>query len=327
MARLARFKVEGGEGWYHLHARVAARNGEYPLEEPGCKRRLVALLKHFGGAYACHLAAFCVMGNHWHLVIRFDAPRELSEAELLRRARVFYPGRAGRELLESWTPEQWERFACRIYDVSEFMRNVQAAFARWYNRTFDRVGRFWADRFKSTLLEDEVAVLDAMLYVELNPVRAGLVHRPEEHWASSCFLREIGEAKWLMKVKQVLPFAAEKRARSEYRHLMYWRGSVPSREGQARIPEEVAVREAERGFSTRGAFLKRVRYFSDGLAVGGEIFVRQQLTKLRRAGVYRRRCRPIRQDAGPHFSLREQRSHAVSVCPPGPRAPALPRAE
>jgi REP element-mobilizing transposase RayT len=313
MARLARFKVEGGEGRYHLHARVAAKSGEYPLEEPGCKRKLIALLKHFGGAYACRVAAFCVMGNHWHLVVRFDTPEELSESELMRRARVFYPGRAGRELLEGWTPEQWERFARRIYDVSEFMRNVQAAFARWYNGTFDRVGRFWADRFKSSVLEDERAFLDAMLYVELNPVRAGLVRRPEEYQACSCFLREIGEARWLAKVKEVLPFPSEKGARAEYRHLLYWRGNVPTREGQVRIPEELAAREAERGFSKSGAFLKRVRYFSDGLAIGSEVFVRQQLTVLRRAGVYRRRCRPIRQDAGPHFSLREQRSHAVSV--------------
>jgi REP element-mobilizing transposase RayT len=313
MARLARFKVDGGEGWYHLHARVAARNGEYPLEESGCKRKLIGLLKHFGGAYACHLAAFCVMGNHWHLVVRFEAPEELSESELLRRARVFYPGRAGRDLLESWTPEQWGRFARRIYDVSEFMRNVQAAFARWYNRTFDRVGRFWADRFKSTVLESERAVLDAMLYVELNPVRAGLVERPEEYEAGSCFLREVGEARWLARAQEVVPSPTEKGARAEYRYLLYWRGSVPTRQGQARIPAGVAAREAERGFAKSGAFLKRMRYFSDGLAIGSEVFVRQQLTRLRRAGLYRRRSRPIRQDAGPHFSLREQRSHAVSV--------------
>jgi REP element-mobilizing transposase RayT len=313
MARLARFKVEGGEGWYHLHARAAARSGEYPLEEAGCKRRLIALVRHFGRAYACRPAALCVMGNHWHLVVGFDAPEELSRSELMRRARIFYPGRAGRELLESWGPEQWERFARRIYDVSELMRNVQAAFARWYNRTFDRVGRFWADRFKSTVLEDERAVLDAMLYVELNPVRAGLVERPEDYQASSCFLREIGDAGWLVKTREVLEFPGEKQARAEYRHLLYWRGNVPTREGQARIPEGVAARESERGFSRRGAFLKRIRYFSDGLAIGGEVFVRQQLTRLRRQGVYRRRCRPIPQGESPHFSLREQRSHAVGL--------------
>jgi hypothetical protein len=60
------------------------------------------------------------------------------------------------------------------------MRNIQSAFARWYNQTYDRRGRFWGGRFKSVYLQDSNAVLDCMLYVDLNPVRAGLVERPED---------------------------------------------------------------------------------------------------------------------------------------------------
>jgi len=312
MARLARFKVECGEGWYHVHARAAGRSGEYPLEEVGCRRKLIGLLKHFGRAYACQLAAFCVMGNHWHAVLHFEAPGNPDESELLARARLFYPGRAGRELLAGWTEEQWERFSRRIYDVSEFMRNVQGEFARWYNNTFDRVGRFWADRFRSTLLEDEEAVLECMMYVELNPVRAGLVKRPEDYEGSSFFLRSIGKAEWLMTMRWLIASRRERDSLGEYRHRLYWRGSIPTREGQARIPEDLAKREAERGHSRSGAFLKRMRYFSEGLAVGSEVFVRRQLTRMRREGRYRRRINPVPQHAG-HFSLREQRSHAVPL--------------
>ena len=312
MARMARLKVEDGEGWYHVHARTAGRSGEYPLSEAGCRRRLIGLLKHFGRAYACQVAAFCVMGNHWHAVLRFEEPQELDEKKLLCRARLFYPGRAGGELLETWTAEQWERFSRRIYDVSEFMRNVQGEFARWYNDTFDRVGRFWADRFRSTLLENEEAVLDCMMYVELNPVRAGLVERPEDYEGSSYFLRSIGRSGWLMKVRELIASGSERQSRSEYRYLLYWRGSIPTRAGQKRIPEELAEREAARGYSTGGAFLRRMRYFSAGVAVGSEVFVRRQLTRMRRAGRYRRRANPVPQP-GSHFSLREQRSHAVTV--------------
>jgi len=313
MARVARFKLDGVRCWYHLSARVACRNGEYPLEDPGCKRKLLGLVKHYARGYACRIAAFCIMGNHSHLVSRFEQPEKLSAAELWRRARFFYPGRAGRKLLKTWTQGQWARFERRIFDVSEFMRNVQGEFARWYNRTFDRKGRFWAERFKSTVLEDERAVLDAMLYVELNPVRAGLVERPEEYEASSFFLRSIHRDEWLMKLRELLEAPSEKKARAEYRYLLYWRGNVPTKESQLRIPEELAEREAERGFSRSGAFLRRLRYFSEGVVVGGEVFVRQQLTRLRRAGRYRRRCRPVSQPGGPHFSLREQRRHAVPV--------------
>jgi REP-associated tyrosine transposase len=313
MARMARFKMEKAAAWYHLHAQAAGKSGEYPLEDAGCKRKLIALLKHWSRAYFCQVVAFCVMGNHWHIVLHFDAPEKLSSDELLRHARVFYPGGKGRELLESWTKADWARFAKRIFDVSEFMRNVQGEFATWYNRTFDRKGRFWADRFKSTVLEDERAVLDCMMYVELNPVRAGLVEKPEAYQSSSCFLRSIGKGEWLVKIRELLDAPSEKKARADYRYLLIWRGSVPTKDGQVRIPEGLAEREAERGFSKSGAFLQRLRYFSDGVVVGSEVFVRQQLTRLRRAGLYKRRCNPLPQSEGPHFSLREQRSHAVHI--------------
>jgi hypothetical protein len=89
-----------------------------------------------------------------------------------------YPSKASQIQIDGWTEEEWERFRQRLFDVSELMRNIQSSFARWYNRSYDRRGRFWADRFKSVFLETETAVLDCMLYVELNPVRAGLVERP-----------------------------------------------------------------------------------------------------------------------------------------------------
>jgi hypothetical protein len=62
----------------------------------------------------------------------------------------------------------------------------------------------WADRFKSVYLENEAAVLDCMLYVELNPVRAGLVELPEDWRGSSFFLRDIGKADWLMPLSEIL---------------------------------------------------------------------------------------------------------------------------
>ncbi len=58
----------------------------------------------------------------------------------------------------------------RGFDLSEFMRHVQSAFVRWYSKTYQRRGRFWADRFKSVHPETTQAVQDCLLHVELNPV-------------------------------------------------------------------------------------------------------------------------------------------------------------
>ncbi len=49
----------------------------------------------------------------------------------------------------------------------------------------------------------------------------------------------------------------------------------------------------------------------DGLAVGSEAFIREQLARMREEGIYRRRKHPIPQLGGVHLSLREQRSTAV----------------
>jgi REP-associated tyrosine transposase len=191
------------------------------------------------------------------------------------------------------------------------MRNIQSAFARWYNRSYQRRGRFWADRFKPVYLEDERAVLDCMLYVDLNPVRAGLVERPEEWQGSSIYLREIGKDSWLSPLRNFVDQPSKKEALIEYRERLYYRGNVPTKPGQAAISQQVLDKEIARGFVTMGLDRKRLGYFVDGLVIGTEQFIRDQLALMRENGQYLRRKNPIPQLGGIHLSLREQRSTAV----------------
>jgi REP element-mobilizing transposase RayT len=272
---------------------------------------LIEIIEHFSRIYFCEVAAFSVMGNHYHLVMRFEAEREVSREVLRDRSRLMYPSKASQAQIDGWSDEQWEHYRLRLFDVSEFMRNTQSAFARWYNRSYQRRGRFWADRFKSVYLETEAAVLDCMLYVELNPVRAGLVERPEEWQGSSIHLREIGKDEWLMPLGDLLDQPDSNRALVEFRERLYYRGNVPTKPGQAAISQEVLEQEIARGFETRGVYRKRLGYFVDGLAIGTEQFLRDQLARLREEGQYLRRKNPIPQLGGIHLSLREQRSTAV----------------
>jgi len=73
--------------------------------------------------------------------------------------------------------------------------------------------------------------------------------------------------------------------------------------------------ERERGFKKRGVFRKRWRCFRDGLVLGSELYVREQLLKLRKLGRYIRRVNPVKQleGAGALFSLREQRSNFIEM--------------
>ncbi len=307
MGRLPRLKCSSHDTWYHLYARLAGRKGEYPLADPLPRRQLIELIHHYASIYFCEVAAFCVMGNHYHLVLRFDAERDVDRKELRARAYTMYRGKLMRAIVDAWGKGEWERYRRRLFDVSEFMRNVQGMYARWYNRTYERQGRLWGDRFKSVLLGDERAVLDCVLYVELNPVRAGLVERPETFDGSSVFLREAGEDGWLVPIERLMHRQGRSSAMVEFRQLLYHRGAVPTREGQARIPQKVLEQETARGFQARGAYRKRVAYWVNGVVVGTEGFIRQQLAALREGGIYRRRRHPIPQLDGVHWSLRAGR--------------------
>ena len=308
MARMARIKVDGEAAAYHLYGRVCGCPGEYPLSKPLCRKTLMDMIKHYSSAYGCQVAALNVMGTHYHMVVQFEAYRVLSPEELRARALLLYPN--SQEALDDWPQVKWDRLQERLFDVSEFMRNLHSSFARFYNKTYQHHGRFWADRYKSTLLEDERALLDCMLYVELNAVRAGLVERPEEWKGCSLHLREVGQDDWLLPLTALFA-KSKKRALTEYRSLVYYRGEVPTKEGQAVIPQRIVKEEAARGFEVSGAYCKRLRYFVDGLVIGSEEFIRKHLGVLRDAGNYVKRKHPIPQLEGIHLSLREQRSTAV----------------
>jgi hypothetical protein len=72
-----------------------------------------------------------------------------------------------------------------MYDLSEFMKGVKQRFTQWYNREHGRTGTLWEGRFKSVLVEGGFAARVVAAYIDLNPVRAGMVSRPEDYrWSS-----------------------------------------------------------------------------------------------------------------------------------------------
>jgi hypothetical protein len=214
--------------------------------------------------------------------------------------------------LRQWQEEDWDRLERRLFDVSEIMRNIQGSFATWYNQTFSRKGRFWGDRFKSTILTDLKAVVDCLIYVELNPVRAGLIERPEEWLGSSLYLRELGgrRSDWMMPLSEVLGRGPE----SEYKHYrsrVYYRGAVPTKEGQAAISRELLEQEQRGGFENPGTLRNRKAYFTHGVVVGDEESVEPYVRQMKSRGVYTRRSAPVAIEGTDHFSLRKQRSHTA----------------
>ena len=74
------------------------------------------------------------------------------------------------------------KLLARMSDVSEFMKTVKQRFSVWFNRNHRRYGTLWADRFKSVLVEGAGNPLQIMAgYIDLNPVRAGIIEDPKEY--------------------------------------------------------------------------------------------------------------------------------------------------
>jgi hypothetical protein len=65
------------------------------------------------------------------------------------------------------------------------MKGLLTRFTRWFNRTHSRTGTLWEERFKSVIVESGVAARTISVYIDLNPVRAGMVKDPADYrWSS-----------------------------------------------------------------------------------------------------------------------------------------------
>ncbi len=310
MPRVPRkYVVNSKGGFFHVLNRISGYIGEYPLQTAQVSSEFISRLKYALGRSCIHCAEFTLMGNHFHLILFVEEFRKLSRCKLERFAKARW-GQLWKLRTRFWSDKGWEKFNEELFDLSGFMRDLQGPFSTWFNKTFARRGRLWSDRFKCLALDkDLTAVWEEMLYVALNPVRAGLTDLPEEWKGGSIYLRSIGEADFLMSLAAIYPDLARAEVEPFYRHMLLYRGMTPRRENQASIPAEIVAAELERGFAP-GLFLKRCRFMIDGLMLGNQPAVMRKLDELIEAGIYKRRCNPIQHLKGLFYTAREQRSHS-----------------
>ena len=298
--------------FYHLLCRVAGDPRYFPFRKRAAARKFLSLFEFYLQLYFCRLASFELMDTHYHSIVYFEQFRELPGDELEDRARLRF-GRRWRLKTRHWNDSHWEQFNRNLFDVSCFMQHVNGEFSKWFNRRYGRRGHFWADRYKNPELLDLEAVQNTLLYIELNAVRAGLVQRPEDYRRGSAYWRWADQkADLLMPLEELFPAETGEEVFTTYRALLYYRGAVATQDNQAVIPDSIVQQEEARGFARPGVFRRRLRFFTDGVALGGRQAVTALVEEYRDKGHYKRRRNPIPQLGGLLFSLREQRSHAFS---------------
>ena len=86
---------------------------------------------------------------------------------------------------EVWAAEIHARHTYRMHSLSEFMKTLLQRFTCWFNRVHERSGTLWEQRYKSVIVESGVASRTMAAYIDLNPVRAGMVKDPADYrWSS-----------------------------------------------------------------------------------------------------------------------------------------------
>ncbi len=144
--------------------------------------------------FAVAVHAYAVMSNHFHLVIEVDptVTGGWSDEEVARRWLALGSAREASEaIVDSLMvallaqPERLKLLRKRLGNLSWYMRYLNEPIARRANREDECTGRFWEGRFACQALLDESAALSCMAYVDLNPVRAGVVETPESGLCTS----------------------------------------------------------------------------------------------------------------------------------------------
>ena len=183
---------------YHLVSRCvrgAFLCGSDPATGRDCSHRrrwLIERLLRLAQLFAVEVDSYSVMSNHFHVAAYYDPKACLrwSEEEVARRwVEAFPPMEDGvvaedrkpfeRERLLA-DPERLTRARTTLGSLSSFMKHLKQPIARRANQEDGVKGHFFEQRFYSGALLDEEAVLAAMAYVDLNPVRAKLADRLSE---------------------------------------------------------------------------------------------------------------------------------------------------
>ena len=309
--RRARMLVpEGVEGVYHVVSRVVERRMAFGDEE---KRQFVKLMKMYAGFSGIQVVSWCVMDNHFHLLVAVPDQGELTEATVLKRMEMIYTPAQMAEIrlrLDAHPTDAGRRdvlapYLLRMGNLGAFMKTLKQRFTQWFNRKHERKGTLWEDRYHSTIVEyqgyskavagtnreaAEVRSHAARIvaaYIDLNPIRAGMVDDPKDYaWSgygaavrgdkdAVSGLRAIwgGSKAEALAAHRVFIFEEGSEEKTEYGKIQDPRtGETKARAG---IDARKVWAERERGGRLPLAVILRlrVRYLTDGAIIGSKEFV------------------------------------------------------
>jgi REP element-mobilizing transposase RayT len=244
-------------GFYHLMSRCVRRAflcGRDPITGRNYEHRkdwIERQIHQLARSFTVDVYSYAVMSNHYHLVVCFDPTRAAGLDD--RTVADRWLNRFGdlpasqlelRRKLLCADPERIADLRQRLGDLSWFMRCLNEPIARRANREDGCTGRFWEGRFQSKALLDRRAVLTAMVYADLNPIRAGITqqldasHHTSIYWRL-CHRRVLPHAPLMPVAGAGPPTSLVSCSNAAYLELLDWSGRQARPGKRGRIPGEL----------------------------------------------------------------------------------------
>lgn len=274
MPRIARLTDSTQPTIYHLISRTALDG--FPMGSVE-KDYLVSLFKKFSKFYFTDVLGYCVMDNHFHLVVQMNPADNYEDEEVVARLRSYY----GRD--KKFYDDQIDFFREKLSNISMFMKDIKQTFANFYNKRKKRRGFFWGGRFKSVIVEKGETLVNLLAYVDLNPIRAGIVKRPEAYrWSSIGYhFQTQNKNNWL---STDFGFFDDKKGQKDlliaYKSFIYELGVVGEK---GKIPKYIYDKEKNKGFKPLATdyFAMKTRCFTESSIIGSKKFIEMNAVKFK----------------------------------------------
>lgn len=272
---------KGQDATYHCIDRIVGGDFLFGNVEKEVFTRMMWEVAEF---LSITISGYCVMGSHAHKMIETPGVIELSDQQLLEKIRK-YKGPASREARSFEKAMEFSgaalnmqraKYLRRMGNISEFQKSLKQRFARWYNKRHNRQGTLWMERFKSVLVEGiQSAKLALSSYIDLNPVRAGIVQDPKDFRFCGYAAALAGDKRCQSAILRLMSLENWQSAAAEYRVNLMKKGFIPKPNKRGAINKTLLLETLKHNGSLPFSTLMRlrVRYFTEGLALGSEAFV------------------------------------------------------
>ena len=324
--RRKRVKVEGG-GYYHLVSRCALK--QFLLGEDD-KREFVSMLHRIAAFSGIEVLTYCIMSNHFHLLVHVPPNIVPGESELLMRVGMLYGKQRAEGMRQRWDgyrkanlgtvlAKEQEQLQKRMGDISPFMQILKQRFTIWYRaHHMGHEGTLWQGRLNSTLVEGGGSLAAVAAYIDLNPVRAGIVNDPKDYRFSGFGAAMTGDKDARAGLTGIYGDITNDSGKlvSAYRGLLYAKEPVIQPSSGKRKTQPQA-----RKMLLPMLLRHRIRAMTSGLAIGSRSFTDSIYAAHRYAFSERRLCAARGESLCPDWggiqlcSVRHLRKNPISISP------------